>query len=160
LPKETQRLFLEPFFYKGVMSLRSCFLLISGLLFFYTHGHVSLATSETTESVPFSISSSLSEQAEAVSGKRTLAVKHYVRGKDVLIECVVDHFSFVKGKKIKKDGEGHIDVYLNGRKVNEISTAAFIVKGLPSGKHAIRLELVHNDSSKYDLFHEFEVNIP
>jgi hypothetical protein len=139
--------------------LRNFFLVISGLLFFYTPCHVSLAKSETIEIVPVSELSDRPALAED-GKKRTLAVKHYVRGKDVLIECVVDRFSFVKGKKIKKDGEGHIDVYLNGQKVKEVSTAAFIVKGLPSGKHSIRLEFVHNDSSKYDLFHEFEVNIP
>jgi hypothetical protein len=92
--------------------------------------------------------------------ERTLHVKHQVRGKDVFIECIVNEFTFKKGKRNKVEGEGHIDLYLNGQKMNEIFTAAFVVKGLPTGKHTIHLELVHNDSSKYGLSHEFEVNIP
>jgi len=91
---------------------------------------------------------------------QTLHVKHEVRGKDIFVECVVDHFSFKKGVHDKKEGEGHIDVYVNGQKVNEVFTAAFVVRGLPSGKHIVRLELVHNDSTKYGVAHEFEVNIP
>nr|WP_245934696.1 hypothetical protein [Anoxybacillus vitaminiphilus] len=91
--------------------------------------------------------------------ERTMNVKHQVRGTDVFIECIVTNFSFKSGKRKKVDGEGHVDLYVNGQKVNEVSTAAFILKGLPEGKHVIRLELVHNDSSKYGLYHEFEVNI-
>ncbi|MBB5323803.1 hypothetical protein HNQ34_000895 [Anoxybacillus tepidamans] len=91
---------------------------------------------------------------------QTMHVKHEVRGKEVFVECIVNNFSFKKGARHKKDGEGHIDVYLNGQKVNEVFTAAFVVKGLPAGKHTVRLELVHNDSTKYGVSHEFEVNIP
>lgn len=89
----------------------------------------------------------------------TLHVKHEVRGKDVFVECVIDRFSFTKGVHRKKEGEGHIDVYVNGQKVTEVFTAAFVVRGLPPGKHVVRLELVHNDATKYGVFHEFEVNI-
>lgn len=89
----------------------------------------------------------------------TLHVKHEVRGKDVFVECVIDHFSFIKGVQRKKEGEGHIDVYVNGQKVTEVFTAAFVVRGLPPGKHIVRLELVHNDATKYGIFYEFEVNI-
>ncbi|WP_238583564.1 hypothetical protein [Anoxybacteroides amylolyticum] len=89
----------------------------------------------------------------------TLHVKHEVRGKDVFVECVIDRFSFTKGVQRKKGGEGHIDVYVNGQKVTEVFTAAFVVRGLPPGKHVMRLELVHNDATKYGIFHEFEVNI-
>ncbi|WP_181536592.1 hypothetical protein [[Anoxybacillus] calidus] len=91
--------------------------------------------------------------------ERTMNVKHQVRGTDVFIECIVTNFSFKSGKRKKVDGEGHVNLYVNGQKVDEVSTAAFILKGLPKGKHVIRLELVHNDSSKYGLHHEFEVNI-
>lgn len=91
---------------------------------------------------------------------QTMHVKHKVRGNDVFVECIVNNFSFKKGTRYKVDGEGHIDVYLNGQKVNEVFTAAFVVRGLPTGKHTIHLELVYNDSTKYGVSHEFEVNIP
>jgi hypothetical protein len=81
-------------------------------------------------------------------------VKHDVKGKDVLIECIVADFPFRKGTN-----GGHINVYLNGQKVNEIYTAAFMMRGLPTGKHVIRLELVYNDGKITGLSHEFAVTI-
>ncbi|OQM46335.1 hypothetical protein B6A27_06830 [Anoxybacillus sp. UARK-01] len=101
------------------------------------------------------VSAAVSMQAPAA---QTMHVKHEMRGKDVLVECVIDHFSFTKGDKAH--GNGHINVYLNGQKINEVFTAAFVLRGLPSGKHQIRLELVRDDESKYGVSSEFEVNIP
>lgn len=96
----------------------------------------------------------------SASVEQAMHVKHEVRGKDVFIECVVNNFSFKKGSRHNVNGQGHIDVYLNGQKVNEVFTAAFVIKGLPTGKHTIHLELVHNDSTKYGVSHELEINIP
>ncbi|MBA2874110.1 hypothetical protein HNR31_000880 [Anoxybacillus caldiproteolyticus] len=79
-------------------------------------------------------------------------VKHEIKGKDVFVECIVTGFTFQKGA-------GHIDVYLNGKKINEVFTAAFVIRGLPTGKHTIRLELVDDGGRKSSLSHEFEVNI-
>jgi hypothetical protein len=82
-------------------------------------------------------------------------VKYEVKGHDVLVECLAAQFPFRKG-----EGGGHINVYLNGQKMTEVYTAAFIVRGLPSGKHMIRLELVYNDGKMTGMMHEFEVTIP
>ncbi|OQP16960.1 hypothetical protein [Geobacillus zalihae] len=95
---------------------------------------------------------SSSAHAEAVGGP--LQVKHEVKGSDVFIECVAVHFPFRKGS-----GGGHIHVYVNGQKMTEVYTAAFIVRGLPSGKHTIRLELVYNDGKATGMTHEFDVAI-
>jgi hypothetical protein len=95
----------------------------------------------------------------SAQSNQTLHVKHAVKGKDVFVECVVGHFSFKKGAKRNMEGEGHIAVYVNGQKVHEVFTAAFVLRGLPTGKHKINLELVHNDGSPYGVSHEFEVNI-
>ncbi|ABO66337.1 MULTISPECIES: hypothetical protein [Geobacillus] len=84
-----------------------------------------------------------------------LEVKHQVQGNDVLIECFAAQFPFRKG-----NGGGHINVYVNEQKVTEVYTAAFIVRGLPSGKHVIRLELVYNDGKVTGMTHEFDVDIP
>ncbi|MGG3842491.1 hypothetical protein [Anoxybacillus kestanbolensis] len=92
--------------------------------------------------------------------KQALFVKHHVKGNNVFVECVVDQFTFTKGKHPKKDGQGRIHIYVNGKRVSETTTAAFVIRGLPVGKHTIRLELVHNDASKYDVSHEFTVTIP
>ncbi|PIC06339.1 hypothetical protein CS060_00895 [Anoxybacillus flavithermus] len=91
--------------------------------------------------------------------KQMLFVKHHVKGNDVFVECIVDQFTFMKGTHPKKDGQGRIHIYVNGKRVSETTTAAFVIRGLPVGKHTIRLELVHNDASKYNVSHEFTVTI-
>ncbi|MFC0297603.1 hypothetical protein [Geobacillus jurassicus] len=96
---------------------------------------------------------SLPAQVEAAGGP--LQVKHEVKGSDVFIECVAVQFPFRKGS-----GGGHVNVYVNGQKMTEVYTAAFIVRGLPSGKHTIRLELVYNDGKATGIVHEFDVVIP
>ncbi|WP_027408251.1 hypothetical protein [Anoxybacteroides tepidamans] len=95
----------------------------------------------------------------SAQGVQTIHVKHDVRGKDVFIECIIGNFSFKKGTRRKVEGEGHIDVYLNGQKINEVFTAAFILRGLPTGKHKVHLELVHNDGSKYGVSYDFEADV-
>ncbi|OQP03589.1 hypothetical protein [Saccharococcus caldoxylosilyticus] len=86
---------------------------------------------------------------------KSFQVKHRVKGKDVLIECVAANFPFQKGKN-----GGHINVYLNGQKINEVYTAAFMLRGLPAGKHVVRLELVYNDGKITGMLHEFSITIP
>ncbi|WP_090948916.1 hypothetical protein [Parageobacillus thermantarcticus] len=82
-------------------------------------------------------------------------VKHDVKGNNVLMECIAPSFPFQNGK----DG-GHVNVYVNGKKVDEVYTAAFMLRGLPTGKHVVRLELVYNDGKITGLSHEFTVMIP
>jgi hypothetical protein len=87
--------------------------------------------------------------------RKSFEVKHHVKGKDLLIECIATNFPFQKGKN-----GGHISVYLNGQKINEVYTAAFMLRGLPTGEHAVRLELVYNDGKITGMSHEFTVTIP
>ena len=101
----------------------------------------------------------ISQKANTKKEPRTMTVQHHVKGNDVYVECIVSDFYFEKSKTSNAAGEGHIDLYLNDKKVDEISTAAFIVKGLPAGKHKIKIELVHYDSSSYNLSEEFIVTI-
>jgi hypothetical protein len=89
------------------------------------------------------------------SDSKWLHVKHLVKGNDIFVECVAANFPFQKGKN-----GGHINVYLNGQKINEVYTAAFMLRGVPTGKHAIRLELVYNDGKITGMSHEFTVTIP
>ncbi len=115
-----------------------------------------------TQVVPMEVEYSKVIPSIEVSGtqiQRSLDVKHEIKGNDVYVECVVANFTFTKGKDKNVDGEGHIELYLNGEKVDEIATAAFIIKELPSGNHTVKLELVHNDSLKYNISKEFDVSI-
>lgn len=90
-----------------------------------------------------------------------MSVKHQVKGKDIYVECVISEFTFSKRdhKKINQNGVGYLELYLNGNKIDNIYTAAFIIKGLPVGKHQIKLALVHNDGTPYNIQKEFDVTI-
>ncbi|OZM58479.1 hypothetical protein CIB95_02615 [Lottiidibacillus patelloidae] len=113
--------------------------------------------------VPIDVNEPDTVEAVAKNEKRSLSIKHEVKGHDVYIECYVPNFHFSKenvGKR-NKDGEGHIHLYLNGEKITKIYKAAFIVKGLPSGKHKLKIEIAHNNHTPYDkLYEELEVKIP
>ncbi len=78
-------------------------------------------------------------------------INHHIKGQDVYIESIVPNFTFISNgeRKKAKHGEGHIHVYLNGKKVKEANRPAFILKDLPKGKHDITLKFVHNDESSY-----------
>jgi hypothetical protein len=56
--------------------------------------------------------------------------------------------------------KGKILLYVDGKKKEEIFSAAFIIKGLSSGKHRIRLELVKENQPISKLKREFYVSIP
>ncbi|WP_096199231.1 hypothetical protein [Bacillus sp. FJAT-45350] len=94
--------------------------------------------------------------------ERSLKVNHQVKGKDVYIECIVNDFSFSKDNagKLHNEGEGHLQLYVDGQKVDSIYQAAFIVKGLPQGNHEIKVELVRNNHEPYGIEEEFTVSIP
>jgi hypothetical protein len=101
------------------------------------------------------------EQSHFVnSEQREIVVHHEIKGQDVYVECIVNDFSFESRKKeTRKEGQGHLHLFLNGTKIDEIYQAAFIIKGLPKGTHQLQIELVHNDHTTYDLKHDFEVTI-
>ncbi|OLO40978.1 hypothetical protein BTR23_04670 [Alkalihalophilus pseudofirmus] len=94
--------------------------------------------------------------------QRLMTVNHDVKGSDVYVECVIDQFTFAKEKAGKNhvDGEGHLHLFVDGQKVDSIYQAAFIIKGLPSGEHSIKLELVKNDDEQYGVSEEFSVQVP
>ncbi|MBM6618578.1 hypothetical protein [Bacillus suaedaesalsae] len=93
--------------------------------------------------------------------EQAVTVRHKVKKKDVYVEVVVNGFTF-SSKESKKhvQNEGYLKVYLNGSQIDEIHQAAFILKGLPTGKHMLKLELVRNDASSYGVQKEMEVVIP
>lgn len=90
---------------------------------------------------------------------RKFQVRHHVEGNNVYEECYVPDFTFNGERNTKKEGEGHIVLYIDGKKKSDIYSAAFIIKGLSKGRHTINLELVYNDSTSYQLKKEWIVNI-
>ncbi|MFZ3588066.1 hypothetical protein ACOI1C_02075 [Bacillus sp. DJP31] len=99
--------------------------------------------------------------ASASINENNVTVRHHVKGNDVYVEVIVPSFTFTSSnKKINVDGEGYLKLFLNGKQVDEIHQAAFIVKGLPTGKHNLKVELVHNDATSYGIAQEMSVIIP
>ncbi len=76
-------------------------------------------------------------------------VKHHIRGSDVFVECIVKGASF-------RDKEAKVLVYIDGKKHNEVTNAAFILKGLDAGQHQIKLILKTKQRSIQE---EFTVQI-
>ncbi|WP_142385601.1 hypothetical protein [Metabacillus schmidteae] len=111
--------------------------------------------------VPLQILDTSQSAIEAVSLKQSekLVVHHHVSGQNIYVECFIPSFTFKEKGGSKVDGEGHIIVYVDGERVDEISTAAFILKGLKQGKHQLAVEVVHNDSTRYNLEKSWEVYI-
>ncbi|MCC3357594.1 hypothetical protein [Bacillus sp. REN16] len=92
--------------------------------------------------------------------ERTIQVEHHVRGNNVYLECVIPNFTFKQSGGLKQDGEGHLNVIIDGTRTEKVSTAAFIIHGLSSGEHTLKIQVVHNDFTKYPLEHTINVQIP
>jgi hypothetical protein len=88
--------------------------------------------------------------------KEPFMVQHHVRGSNVYIECMIPSISF----REDSSNQGKIILYIDGVKKEEIQTAAFIVKGLGSGNHRVKLEVVKPNNEPYQLQKEFMVSIP
>lgn len=83
-------------------------------------------------------------------------VKTFVKGNDVYVECYMKKYRFSQ----TNDKEWvTIMVSLDGKKHSEQSTAAFIVKQVPNGKHKIKLDIFNKDRERIGLTKEFEVHI-
>ncbi len=109
--------------------------------------------------VPLGILETTHSAIEVVSQTKNLVVDHHVSGQNIYVECFIPSFTFKEKGGTKVEGEGHMLIYVDGERVDEISTAAFIVKGLEKGKHQLVVEVVHNDSSPYNLKKSMDVYV-
>lgn len=91
------------------------------------------------------------------NSKEPFLVQHHVRGKNVFIECFVPGITF---RETNASNQGKIILYVNGKKKEYISSAAFIVKGLSSGTHRIKLEVIKGENPAPMMEKEFYVSIP
>ncbi|GAE24120.1 hypothetical protein JCM9140_26 [Halalkalibacter wakoensis JCM 9140] len=95
-----------------------------------------------------------------VGGSRELTVYHEVKERDVFVECFVPNFTFnEKAGALHQEGEGHIRLYVNDEHVDTLFEPAFLIKDLPAGEHEIKVVVVKNDYSPYELEEEFEITV-
>lgn len=88
-----------------------------------------------------------------------LFVHYFVRGKDLFVECMVPDISFRDQEDVHKP-KGKIRLYVDGHFKEDITSAAFIIKGLNKGSHKIRLQVLRNNNTPYHLEKLIDVNIP
>jgi PBP1b-binding outer membrane lipoprotein LpoB len=137
-------------------------ILILLVIFVLTACHKDIPEPEIKMEASFPVNGETAEPLISVSGVESAAkdpfyVRHQIKGKDVLVECIVQDVSFRKQSSKEK---GKIILYVNGKKKDEIHSAAFIIKGLPSGKHRIGLELVKGKNAEASSKRDFIVVIP
>lgn len=106
--------------------------------------------------VPMSVVQSQHESLPVMSqSEEEFQVQHHVKGNSVFVECMLSNISF----RDHSQNKGKILLYVDGKLEKEIHTAAFIIKGLASGPHKIRLEVKKPNNEPYHLSEEFTVNI-
>ncbi|MEC2053674.1 hypothetical protein I6J18_07260 [Peribacillus psychrosaccharolyticus] len=77
------------------------------------------------------------------------------KGTSVFVDCYTREYSFTPNSEKPL---ASVLVYVDGAKVDEMRTAAFIVKDLPQGKHRIKVKLI--DEQKQTTYtKEFSVHI-
>ena len=91
--------------------------------------------------------------------KPSLVVEHQVKGNDLELKMIVQDFRFSlenMGKE-NKDGEGHVHLYVDGKKIAKIFGPQFTLADVAPGKHKIEEELDHNNHESYGVKQTFEI---
>jgi hypothetical protein len=92
-------------------------------------------------------------------GIPALFVQYESKGNNVFVECIVTGVTF-REKDQSNRKAGKVIVWVDGKKSQEVSSAAFIIKDLATGNHKLKLEVVDLHNKPYGLTKEFMVNIP
>ncbi|RFU71150.1 hypothetical protein D0469_04220 [Peribacillus saganii] len=95
-------------------------------------------------------------EASQLGDAEKFIVRHFVRGNDVFVECIIKDFSFTRQDEQQS---GKLIVSVDGKRKEEIQTAAFIIKGVDKGPHTIKLELVDEKNRPYSIEKEFKIHI-
>ena len=98
-------------------------------------------------------------QMESSNETPSLFVHHQVKGNNLFVDCVLTGISFREADQSKQK-IGKMIVWIDGERYQEVTSAAFIVKGMSPGNHKLRLEIVKLTNQPYGLNKEFMVNIP
>lgn len=90
--------------------------------------------------------------------KPSLVVHYQTKGDNLLVECIVTGITFREMDQ-SQPRVGKMIVWLDGKKKQEVSAAAFIIKGLSKGNHQLRLEVVNLQNKPYGLSKDFNIHI-
>ncbi|MBW8348658.1 hypothetical protein K0H71_04230 [Bacillus sp. IITD106] len=99
--------------------------------------------------------SMIAEASDQINRPEIIDIRHIVEGRNVKIECIVSGVSFVSSDQ----NNGKIMLYVDGEKVGEYKTPAFIVKNLEPGTHRLKIEVVNQNNLSYGINRQFLVTI-
>lgn len=101
------------------------------------------------------------EEAHVHQHAPTLAVTHSLQQDDLELKLAVTNFSFSVENmgKDNRQGEGHVHLYLDGKKVAKIFEPTFVYKDIPTGKHEVMVELAHNNHESYGVSEKFSIDV-
>jgi hypothetical protein len=93
--------------------------------------------------------------------KPTLKVTHRVQGRDLHLHMSVTGFAFSLENMGKENryGEGHVHLYLDGRKVAKVFANHYVYANIPIGRHAVVVELAHNNHESYGVKQSFLIDV-
>ncbi|MEJ8545422.1 hypothetical protein [Brevibacillus borstelensis] len=103
----------------------------------------------------------VNQAVEEHQKKPTLEVTHSLEKNDLHLKMKVANFTYSienMGKE-NRQGEGHIHIYLDGKKVAKAFEDNYILKNIPSGSHDVVVELAHNNHDSYGIKQEFRVEV-
>lgn len=93
------------------------------------------------------------------SEKPKFFVQYETKGNNLFVECFVTGITFRESNESKQK-VGKLHVWVDGKKKQDITAAAFVMKNLPIGNHRLRLEVVNLHNEPFGLSKEFIVKIP
>ncbi|WP_028987700.1 hypothetical protein [Thermicanus aegyptius] len=88
-------------------------------------------------------------------------VIYHVKGNKLFLEFHLRHFRLTKEQMGKKKvyGEGHIHLFIDGKKVAKIFKSVHVESHLPPGKHTVKVELTHNNHEPYGIERVFPIEV-
>jgi hypothetical protein len=150
----------EQYKQKGVLKLKkkNWMFLISILLFGIFSSCQPDLPNPKTKYLSFMNKRIASASNQIVTEKPSLVVHYLTKGDNLFVECIVTGITFREMDQ-SQQRIGKMIVWLDGKKKQEVSAAAFIMKGLSNGNHQLRLEVVNLQNKPYGLSKEFNINI-
>lgn len=92
-----------------------------------------------------------------VENSKEMTVRHNVQGDSLYIECIIPDVSFSDSTAGSQPGK--VLLYVDGQLYNEYETAAFVVKGVPSGVHTFTIEIVNKTNRPLGISKKFKATI-
>ena len=131
---------------------------------FFSRFLVGLIVVAGVEFAMFTVKSHQTDSEQLVSTQAqppTFTVQHQVKGNALHLTLAVQKFTFSienMGKE-NKFGEGHVHLYVDGKKVAKIFEPHYVYTGLTKGTHQVTLELAHNNHESYGVKQSFEIQV-